>query len=146
MPNLSRRRVLRTIGGGTTIGLAGVAGCLGDDTVVETQEVEITNDAFDPKNIKVDRQQTVYWENVTDTRYVLESATSTWNFRQLVDPEMSTGYTFDSSGIYRLVAREGEEDTETPETPTETPTGTPEFTGMRMKIAVGRDVDDPVTE
>lgn len=146
MASQRRRQFVRSISAGAAVGFTGLAGCLGDNTVAKTQEVQLTNDGFDPRNIKVDRQKTVYWENVSDTRYVLASATSTWNFRQPLDPGMTTGFQFTNSGIYRLVARESEGGgEETPSTP-ETPTGTPEFTGTRMKIAVGRELEDPITE
>lgn len=146
MASQRRRQFVRSIGTGAVVGFTSLAGCLGDNAVAKTQEVQLTSDGFDPRNIKVDRQKTVYWENVSDTRHVLVSATSTWDFRQPLDPKMTTGFQFTNSGIYRLVARESAGDgEETPATP-ETPTGTPEFTGKRMKIAVGREMQDPITE
>lgn len=147
MPDQRRRRFLRSVCAGTAVGLTTVGGCLGDQTVAKTPEVQLTAEGFDPRNIRVDRQQTVFWENVSETRYLLLSATSNWNFRQPLDPQKTTGNTFNNSGIFRLVAREAPTSDEEDATPTPTPTpGTPEFTGTRMKIAVGRDMDDPITE
>jgi len=124
------------------VGISAVAGCLGGSTVANTQEVKLKSDGFDPKNIKVDRQKIVYWENVTDTAYVLVSASDTWDYRQRVDPGKTTAQEFTTSGIYRLVARkrDGENGSEA------TPTGSPEFTGLRMKIAVGQEMEDPITD
>lgn len=143
MPTRRRRQFLQSFGATATIGLTGIAGCLDDGPVAETQEVKLTNDGFEPLNIKVDRKQFVYWENVSDSSYLLLSATDTWDYRQPIDAGNTSGHEFSRSGIYRLVAREPAEDGEDGE---ETTTTTPEFTGARMKIAVGREMDDPVTE
>lgn len=143
----TRRQLLRTVSGGSVVGLAGAAGCLGfgsDDGPVEnTQEVDLTEDGFDPKNIRVSSEQTAYWRNISDTPHVLIGLGQNFRFRQRVDPDMTTGYQFFTQGVYRLVGREITTNDEGEEV---TPTGTPEFTGKRMKIAVGQSMDDPVTE
>lgn len=93
-------------------------------------EVVLRDSQFGPPNIHIDSGSSVTWVNEDE----LESRTygllsgSSWEFETQLSPEESASYTFEESGIYVLYDENlGSEES-----------------GMRMKIGVDQEIEDPV--
>jgi len=128
MSQQTRRQALRSIGIGSTIGVVGLAGCPGG--VSTNPNIDIKADTFEPKNTRVSTDQPVAWNNVSDEVHVVKSASSNWDFEVEVPPGEATSHDFFSQGIYDVVCpRHGDPD---------------EFSGQRMRIAVGMELEDPI--
>jgi plastocyanin len=129
----TRRRVLQGLGGGAAVA-AGSWWFFGRPTVATDPEVEMLQNQFRPRNVEVDLGTTVTWSNEEDSgqgepiTYLLRS-TSEWDFQADVPEGEETTYTFEESGVYGLYA-EG--------------IGSPDLTGMSMKIGVGESIDEPL--
>lgn len=130
----TRRRALEVMGGGA-LAAGGSWWFLGRPTVEATTDVSMHNAQFHPRNIEVDTGATVTWTNDASSgegdpiSFILKSATSGWDFETEVPEGEETTHTFEESGVYALYA-EG--------------LGSPDLSGMSMKIGVGQSIDEPL--
>ena len=122
----SRRTFLKV----TTAACAGatLAGCIGDNPE-EFVEVIVSEDAFDPDEVRVVPEGSVMWRNTSDETHNLVSVDGMWDLEQELMPEGEDGdvyaHEFQSQGEYTLVCT-NHGDAE-------------EFTGMTMTISVESD-------
>lgn len=106
---------------------SGFAGCLGflDGPVERTKTVELTDDGFDPKNIKVDEGAAVSWENKGSVTHIVVAKDDFVNLEAEIEPGKLTNHKFGDGGVYEISCSE--------------------HSGERMKIAVGdTTIKDPV--
>lgn len=107
-----------------------LAGCLGGPAE-KTQIAELREKEFEPKNVNAEKEASFAWENHGDVAHVITSASDNWDMETSVQPGNVTSYKFSRSGLYKVVCSEhGDPD---------------DFTGMRMKVAVGdAEIEEPV--
>ena len=139
----TRRRVLSATGGSVVV-LGGAWWLFGRPEVVETNEVSLRNAQFHPRNIEVDVGEEVTWTNdegdddmegvgegpaTEPITYIIQSATTGWEFEEELEEDDSVSYTFEEGGIYALY---------------EVINGSEDLSGMSMKIGVGEEIEEPV--
>lgn len=120
--------MLRVVGAATAA--APLSGCI-FGTGKQTQVAKLQDNEFVPKNARADTGMPFGWENHDDVTHVVTSASDNWDMETKVDPGKVINHTFSQGGVYDVVCKEH---------------GNPDnFTGMRMKIAVGdAEIKEPV--
>lgn len=118
----------------TAVGSATLAGCTsgstGGGTVEETSEVAMVDQQFQPRNVHVDAGTTVTWSNEDDTTHTVTSASDNWEFDERVPGGGSVERAFEESGVYDVYC---------------TLHGTPDLSGMSMKVGVGdASIEEPL--
>lgn len=120
----NRRAFLRTSIGSVVLVSSTLSGCLGSGPVKNTNNVSLTADGFDPKNVHVDEKSNVIWTNTSDKARTVASASDNWDFELTLDPDQGGRRQFYVPDVY--VAEE-------------------KTTGSRMKIGVGsEEIEDPL--
>lgn len=123
------RRTFICTGMGLVVALAG---CADEFEGEDVANVVISSGAFDPCLLEVEVDTVVLWENEDDGPHTVTSASDNWDINAELDPGAVVQEEFSSGGVYDAVCTiHGDAD---------------EFSGQRMRIAVG-DVDyDPLTD
>jgi plastocyanin len=134
---MKRRRTLTTA---ATLAVPFVAGCTGSSggggdadggdssggasgvSVEETSSVAMVNNQYEPRNIEVGTGTTVTWTNEDDSEHTASSASDDWQKDARVASGSETSHTFDESGVYDVFCSIH---------------GSPDLSGMSMKIGVG---------
>lgn len=128
---MQRRTFARALTGAVAGLLAPLSGCLDSGPVENTSSVQVSSEGFDPKNIHVEKEATVSWENPGDGTHVIASASSNWDFEAELGPGTLVHNQFYEAGVYKVVDKNNG--------------SAADFTGTRMKIAVGdAEITDPV--
>lgn len=126
---MDRRQFIAACSAAATAALAGCSAGGGAD-VVETTDVTMADDQFDPRNIAVDAGATVTWTNEDDDGHTVTSASDNWELDETVSAGGETTHTFEEDGVYDVYCRFH---------------GTEELSGMSMKVAVGdAEIDSPL--
>lgn len=124
------------LAGTAALGASLIAGCSGGDSgdggdgddggdggqIPETTSVSMTDNQFDPRNIRVDVGATVTWTNDDSFGHTVSNASDNWSKDAEVSAGGETTHTFDSAGVYDVYCRFH---------------GGSDLSGMSMKIGVG---------
>lgn len=118
---ISRRTLLRSA---TTGLVALVAGCAGGGggAGVETSSVSMVDGQFDPRNVSVETGTELTWTNEDGTAHTVTAASDNWSMDVEVSGGGTASHTFDSEGVYEAYCRFH---------------GSPDLSGMSLKVAVG---------
>lgn len=132
MGKIMKRRTFMTTTAAVAIPV--IAGCTGgsggtdgetdggDGDVVETSEVSMVGNQFDPRNIHIDPGATVTWTNDDSTAHTVTSASDNWSLDTEVAGGESAEFTFEESGVYDVYCQFH---------------GSSDLSGMSMKVGVG---------
>jgi plastocyanin len=101
---------------------AGCTGGAGGADVVETTDVAMEYEQFDPRNVHVDAGETVTWTNADSYAHSVTSASDNWSKDTEVPAGEETTHTFEGDGMYDVYCRFH---------------GSKDLSGMSMKVGVG---------
>lgn len=97
MTDKTRRELIVTAGALVTTGV--LAGC-SEMTQSQGGNVSISNEGFDPCNLEISSGSSVSWENESDSRYTLLSASDNWDMEAEMPAGSATNYEFGTDGVY----------------------------------------------
>lgn len=118
-----RRRSFLGKTGAVAFGTPLLAGCLDGGPVKNTNQVDLTENGFEPKNVHIDSQKSLTWINQDTKVHTVTSATSDLKYNTKLKPDQAVGKQFIYDGVYKFVCtKHGSKE---------------DFTGERMKLSVG---------